>query len=68
MDKVFITILLSLQRRRKPLFIIWIRANILVEENESEFVFCDRYKDNRKNDTVKNYFWRELNFILRDEN
>lgn len=41
---------------------------MLVEENESEFVFCDRYKDNRKNDTVKNYFWRELNLILRDEN
>lgn len=42
--------------------------NILVEENESEFVFCDRYKGNRKKDTVKNYFWRELYFILRGEN
>lgn len=68
MDKVFITMLLSLQRKVSLCLLFESGQNILVEENESEFVFCDRYKDNRKNDTVKNYFWRELNFILRDEN
>lgn len=68
MDKVFITMLLSLQRKVSLCLLFESGQNILVEENESKFVFCDRYKDNRKNDTVKNYFWRELNFILRDEN